>query len=341
MTKLLAMAFVLSILSKSALASNLISNAQDSNRANFYLKMNLGYTITSDANDNASKLKMKSENIPFSSFSVGSYFMESSRADLSLNYFFNPTLKTSSSQSFNQQNSNRIADKVVANSIAKLTNTLSANTFIRLGLTQAAANNLAALINTAFDQFIANPTATQNLNQLITAIRRRLSTQSAQVLTQAIDQLNNNSATQDQYNLLTQNLSSINISTKVEHKASLSSLMTTGYLDIAEFNIFKIFIGGGFGLGQIKEKISITTSANFGLGDSVIINQSSSTKKANNFIYSLAIGTSVKVTDRISSEISYAFTDFGKSKSLNFQGIDIGKTIYRNHTISAGIRFNI
>jgi opacity protein-like surface antigen len=133
----------------------------------------------------------------------------------------------------------------------------------------------------------------------------------------------------------------MSISTKVNHKADINAFMVNGTLDLFELDRIKFFVGAGIGGTQLKEKISITSTLNLSGKNIVIVDQSVSSKKANNFAYSFTAGTSAKVTDRVTFELAYAWKDFGKTKSVKIQGVEVGKTPYRSHTLTAGVRVDI
>lgn len=124
----------------------------------------------------------------------------------------------------------------------------------------------------------------------------------------------------------------------VKHKGKVMTLLLNGYVDLFPIgDVAKIFVGGGVGLAQIKEKISVSGDGEHLIGVSV--------KKANNFTYQATIGASVDLTDTIKGEISYSFRDYGKTKggTDKFQGqeVTIGKTSYKTHNITVGFRFNM
>ena len=115
--------------------------------------------------------------------------------------------------------------------------------------------------------------------------------------------------------------------------------MASGYVDLFDISVAKVFAGAGVGLAQVKEKITVSYPAKAYVG-------STSTKKKNNLAYHLTLGAAAEVAPGVNAELSYSWRDFGKTKSQKkVAGVDTGgelsKTSYKGHHVLAGIRFDL
>jgi opacity protein-like surface antigen len=114
-------------------------------------------------------------------------------------------------------------------------------------------------------------------------------------------------------------------------KANVMSLMVNGYVDLFDLGAAKVFAGGGIGMAQVKEKTKTSVA-----GTTVFEEKS---KRSNNFAYQVTVGTSAQLTDGVTAELSYRWSDFGrvkKYKNINAKGLR-----YRGHNVIAGVRFDI
>ena len=132
-----------------------------------------------------------------------------------------------------------------------------------------------------------------------------------------------------------------NSTVSVKHKPTITTLMASGYVDLFDISVAKVFAGAGVGLAQVKEKISgsVTVAGR-------TIDRSTSTKKKNNLAYHLTLGAAAEVAPGANAELSYSWRDFGKTKSQKkVAGVDTGqelsKTSYKGHHVLAGIRFDL
>lgn len=121
------------------------------------------------------------------------------------------------------------------------------------------------------------------------------------------------------------------INTKV--KGKVMSLMVNGYVDLFDLGSVKTFAGAGIGWAQVKEKVNYIEN-----GVAYPVTKS---KKANNFAYQLTVGASTQVTDGVTAELSYRWSDFGKAKYKTTAGTEKSKIRYRGHNVIAGVRFDI
>jgi len=129
----------------------------------------------------------------------------------------------------------------------------------------------------------------------------------------------------------------------VKRKSSIYSLIFNSYIDLPITDNSKIFIGGGIGLAQIKEKLSQTWSVNAFEENtfigSHIDNNSSKTKDKFNLAYSLTLGTSIKISTKANIELAYSWASFGKANHKTKEGITNNE--YNGHSVMTGIRFDL
>lgn len=119
-----------------------------------------------------------------------------------------------------------------------------------------------------------------------------------------------------------------------KHKAEINALVVNGYVDLFDVSITKLFAGLGVGIAQIKEKVTRSggiASNNFDV----------SSKNNNNFTYALHFGATTEFALGVHGEIKYSWKDFGKTKSVKANGVDVGSTDFRGHHASLGVRFDI
>ena len=133
-----------------------------------------------------------------------------------------------------------------------------------------------------------------------------------------------------------------------DREAYIYSGMFNTYVDLPVNDQVNFFIGGGIGLAQIKEKISrgvITAKKVYNNeGDSAnhyIEDYFASSKKKNNFAYTLIAGTSVKIWDNnITFEMAYNWKNFGKTKYKKEDSQSASRR-YSGHILTVGVRFDI
>lgn len=125
-------------------------------------------------------------------------------------------------------------------------------------------------------------------------------------------------------------------------KTSIYSFIFNSYIDLPITDNLKLFIGGGIGLAQIKEKLSQTWTRNAFEGTNYLGSDSSKnsdeTKGKNNFAYSLTAGTSIKVYSNTTIELSYSWQDFGNTK---YNGYSTTQNRYNGHSVMTGVRFDL
>jgi len=110
------------------------------------------------------------------------------------------------------------------------------------------------------------------------------------------------------------------------------------YYEIASnVSIFNPYIGAGVGLARVRDNLSLSLIENNNLSRS---SQKISAK--NNFAYKFVIGSSFDLNENVKFDLAYNYHDYGKTKSaLDSRKNQIGKTYYRAHVVSAGLRFGM
>jgi opacity protein-like surface antigen len=108
------------------------------------------------------------------------------------------------------------------------------------------------------------------------------------------------------------------------------------YYEIAsQISIFNPYIGAGIGVARVKDTLHFISVDNNAvtLGSELI-------PVKNNLAYKLTLGSSFDVNENIKLDLSYSYNDYGRSKQrIDTNNIQIGKTHYRAHVVSLGLRF--
>ena len=121
------------------------------------------------------------------------------------------------------------------------------------------------------------------------------------------------------------------VNNSVKHKGKVMTLLLNGYVDLFDGGVAKLFAGAGIGWSQAKEKIEGLVSG---------VTKKYSTKKANNFAYQLTIGAAAEVTEGVAAELSYRWSDYGKTKKVKEEQ-QLGNTSYKGHNVILGVKFDI
>lgn len=129
----------------------------------------------------------------------------------------------------------------------------------------------------------------------------------------------------------------------MKYKSQIQYLMLTNYLNIINNDKFQIYVNGGLGIGKIKEKVTQLFSGILINGDISTIPLTTEyyeSKGTENFIYSLGLGTSIKLNSKLNLDLAYNYKDFGKPKYRANLNIPASKR-YTVHNFSTGIRFDL
>lgn len=124
----------------------------------------------------------------------------------------------------------------------------------------------------------------------------------------------------------------------VKRKPLIDAYFLNLYYEIASnVSIFNPYIGAGVGLARVRDNLSLSLIENNNLSRS---SQKISAK--NNFAYKFVIGSSFDLNENVKFDLAYNYHDYGKTKSaLDSRKNQIGKTRYRAHVVSAGLRFGM
>jgi opacity protein-like surface antigen len=98
-------------------------------------------------------------------------------------------------------------------------------------------------------------------------------------------------------------------------------------LDIENNNtIFTPYMGVGIGVALVKDKVKNL------VGTKALI------QRKINFAHRCIIGTTITVTDNVLFDISYIYHHYGRSRSKTIEKQQYGRTLYRGHMLTTGIR---
>jgi len=129
-----------------------------------------------------------------------------------------------------------------------------------------------------------------------------------------------------------------NSSYKVKRKPVIDAYFLNIYYELGNLvSIFNPYLGAGAGVAAVKDKLIVSNINNNGAQST-----SEVISRKNNFAYKFIIGSAFNLNDNIKFDMSYSFNDYGKTKSrTNALNNQIGKTHYKAHIISAGLRFGM
>jgi len=141
---------------------------------------------------------------------------------------------------------------------------------------------------------------------------------------------------------LTPQLKADNAINSVTRSPIIDAYFLNTYYEIGSIvTIFNPYIGAGVGVATVKDTLfysSLDSNGRLSRGSEII-------KRKNNFAYKFIGGSAFDLNERIKFDISYNYHNYGKSKSklASINGIDtqMGKTHYKAHIISAGMRFGM
>lgn len=124
----------------------------------------------------------------------------------------------------------------------------------------------------------------------------------------------------------------------VKRKPVINAYFFNLYYEIAsKVSVFNPYIGAGIGLARVSDNLSLSLIDNHNLSRS---SQKISAK--NNLAYKFVIGSSFDLNESIKFDLAYNYHDYGKTKSaFDSRKNQIGKTHYRAHVVSTGLRFGM
>ena len=118
----------------------------------------------------------------------------------------------------------------------------------------------------------------------------------------------------------------------VKVKGEINTLMASGFIDLFDISVAKVFVGAGVGISQVKAKVS---------GHAIPAGQQNSTKNGTakqkyNVAYAGYLGSSVEFAPGVTGEITYSYRIMGSTKEINGTSYD-----FKGHNLGAGVRFDI
>lgn len=121
-------------------------------------------------------------------------------------------------------------------------------------------------------------------------------------------------------------------------KARGNALMLRAAYDIYDFELFKLFVGGGVGASRIKTQSEwdLITTQNGAV--SGIVSKPASKWKYN-FAYNVLTGFSFDMGPEATLEIGYLYADYGKTAGLK-AAPSLAKFGMRSHNVFLGFRYD-
>ncbi len=128
----------------------------------------------------------------------------------------------------------------------------------------------------------------------------------------------------------------------IKRKADVRSVMVNGYTNIIEKPAYKIFVGGGLGIGssRIKERAFDKFDSNISVHGVVTtlptLSASYVNKNSNTFSYALIVGTDFNICKGFNMEVAYSWKYSGRVKAE-----DNINNKYQGHNIGIAARFDL
>ncbi len=109
------------------------------------------------------------------------------------------------------------------------------------------------------------------------------------------------------------------------------SFMLNGYYDIENPTVFKSYVGAGVGMAKVEYKFKDTYPA-------APEDNETFTHSKNKFAYSLMAGVGAEVSENVTIDVGYRYTDYGSFSKT----VEDGKLKFdtKAHQILAGVRYN-
>ena len=124
----------------------------------------------------------------------------------------------------------------------------------------------------------------------------------------------------------------------VKRKPKIESYFLNLYYEIgSKISVFNPYLGAGIGIARISDKLYTSV-----IDNGVIYKNSQTIPLKNNFAYKFVFGSSFDLNESIKFDLEYNYHDYGKTKNISDkENNQIGKTHYRSHCLSAGLRFGM
>ena len=131
---------------------------------------------------------------------------------------------------------------------------------------------------------------------------------------------------------------------KLENKLSVYSAMINVYYDIDTGTNFTPYIGAGLGMAHLKNKLTVSASSG-----SVSLALSDK-EEENHFAWNLGLGMNYALTDNVSLDLGYRYTNYGRIQKARHQSMAaynsnigtlgaIGKVKVESHEALLGLRY--
>lgn len=142
---------------------------------------------------------------------------------------------------------------------------------------------------------------------------------------------------------LTPQLKADNVINSVTRSPVIDAYFLNTYYEIGSVRtIFNPYIGVGVGVATVKKDTLFYSSTD---SNGRLSRGSETIRRKNNFAYKFTGGSAFDLNERIKFDISYNYHNYGKTKSslssINGTNTQMGKTHYKAHIISVGMRFGV
>lgn len=118
------------------------------------------------------------------------------------------------------------------------------------------------------------------------------------------------------------------------YKSTIQTVMLNAYYDYQLNDIFSPYLGAGIGYAHVKIKADVYMPLE--MWSTSYSEQAKDTE--GNFAWNISLGTGVKVTDSVSADLGYRYTNYGHIKKTN----ETGRSRYKldSHEIYLGMRYS-
>lgn len=139
---------------------------------------------------------------------------------------------------------------------------------------------------------------------------------------------------------------------EIEAEYSATSFMVNGYYDLPTMGKFTPYVGAGVGLGRLNYSQTRTLTCIAAPEETCAFPPGTQGERTEQeltlsdefwaFAYQLNIGAAYRVSDRMSVDVGYSFTDFAGGEDLSYSdGTAIDDDGFKLHQVRAGIRYDI
>lgn len=150
------------------------------------------------------------------------------------------------------------------------------------------------------------------------------------------------------------NVVPINGTERIESSYNADMMLASGYFDLPTMGRFKPYVGAGVGAARVQYSERRTWDCNATQNETCHVPAGAMGQQVNDFValdasetsWQLAlqasIGAAVKLTDRLSMDVGYSYTQIGTGAALNYDdGSMLGDDGVSLHQLRAGLRYEI